>query len=134
MESAMQTVLKTVRKNGKSPKTIRVCDECKAPLIWTFAFAYKERYCLNCGASGGMLGTGEDVLATRELIFQKRLVDAIWGVIYGKKGLVPSDSQRTNCKKCRSSSEYHIKHLTKTQKKDNEVSRNYLEKLKGLFN
>lgn len=134
MESAIGEALKTKRRKTKYEKTIRVCDECSIPLIWTFAFAYKERYCLNCGASGGMLGTGKDVPATREIIFQKKLVDAVWGVIYSRKGLVPSSSQRTNCNKCKKSSEYHIKHLTKIEQEDNEIARNYLDQFKGFLN
>lgn len=99
-ESPLGEALKTVRKR-KTERTIRVCDRCATPLIWTFAFAYKERYCLNCGAVGGMMGTGRDVPATRELVFKENIVNAIWKVIYGKKGLMPSGVfARVGCKKC----------------------------------
>src|SRR3990167_4688782 len=94
IESALGEALKTISRQ-KMNKTIRVCDSCSIPLIWTFAFSYQERYCLNCGKGGGMLGTGQNIPATRELIFQEKIVNAVWGVIYKKKGLVPKSSQRT---------------------------------------
>lgn len=131
----MGEALKTLRKKSKKePKTIRVCDDCGVPLIWTFAFDYQERYCLNCGAMGGMLGTGEDVPATRELIFQQKLVNAVWNVIYGKKGMVSvSVVEKTGCKKCSESDEAHYNHLTKAEKEWDTIARAYLEKVKGLI-
>ena len=135
-ETPMGEALKTLRKRGKKePKTIRVCDECGVPLIWTFAFDYQERYCLNCGAMGGMLGTGEDVPATRELIFQQRLVNGVWGVIYKtKKGLVPVSAGRPDgCEKCRTEKGYHYNHLTKAEKEWDTIARAYLKKLRGFI-
>ena len=130
METPLGTVLKTMRR--KTEKTIRVCDHCGVPLIWTFAFDYKERYCLNCGASGGMMGTGTDKPATRELIFQKKIVNAVWKVLYGKKGLVPFSSGRTNCKKCTGNAR-HYDHLTKAEQEWDKIARSYLEKLQGFL-
>lgn len=115
-------------------KEERVCDNCGVPLIWTFAFDYCERFCLNCGSKGGMLGTGTDVPATREIIFQKKLVDAIWGVIYGKKGFMPSGKfGRSGCKKDNREGRYasscddHRQHLTKAEKEWDEIARKYLK-------
>jgi hypothetical protein len=126
MESPLSVVLKSKRR--KSKPEIRVCSDCGFPLIWTFAFDYCERYCVNCGSKGGMFGTGEDIPATRELIFQKKLVDAIWKVIYGKKGLVPTGGSRTNCKICNSnSSERHYYHMTKAEKEWDSIARKYLK-------
>lgn len=127
-ESAMGEVLKRRRKPNQ---TIRVCDNCGVPLIWTFAFDYQERYCLNCGAGGGMLGTGKDVLRTRELIFQKKIVDAIWKVIYDGKGLVPTGGRRDGCKKCEVENHYH--HLSKAEMEWDKIARDYLKKLQGIF-
>lgn len=131
-ESALGVALKAVRKPRRE-QTIRVCDDCGVPLIWTFAFDYRERYCLNCGAGGGMLGTGNDVPATIELRFQKKVVDAIWDVIYGNKGLVPTSSQRTKCKKCNEKKEAHYNHLTVAQKEWDTIARKYLDQFQGLF-
>jgi len=56
-------------------KTIKICsyhqDREKTPLIWTFAFNYKEYWCPACGATYGMLGAGEDVPLTK--ILENRL-------------------------------------------------------------
>ena len=113
--------------------TIRICS-CGTPLIWTFAFDGCERFCLNCSKIGGMLGTGDDVSATRELIFKKKLVDAIWGVIYGKKGLIPVSCQKAKCKKCMDTRERHYQHLTKAEKEWDEIARRYLDNFIGIFN
>jgi hypothetical protein len=125
-ESPMSVVLKSKRRKSK-PK-IRVCSNCGFPLIWTFAFDYQERYCLNCGNGGGMLGTGDNIPTTRELIFKKKLVDAIWKVIYGKKGLVPTSSQRNKCKICDNNrGERHYQHMSKSEKEWDKIARDYLK-------
>lgn len=116
----------------KKTKTIRVCDYCETPLIWTFAFDYCERYCINCGAKGGMMGTGKDVPATRDLIFKKRLVDAVWGAIYCQKGLRPVSSQRIGCDKC-SGSEPHSHHMSPDEREWNRIAREWLIRLQGAF-
>lgn len=114
-------------------KTIRVCDQCKAPMIWTFAFAYCERYCVNCGYSGGMLGTGKDVPETRELIFKKKLAEAVWKVIYGNKGLMPNcQFTRSNCEKCRTDDD-HRRHATAAEIQWNEIAKIHLESVKGIL-
>lgn len=133
-ESALGEALKVVSKKKRQKKTIRVCDYCKTPLIWTFAFPYAERFCINCGHTGGMLGTGTNVDATSELIFEEKLINAIWKVIYGKKGLMPSGSfGRTNCKKCGSSNN-HREHATKAELDGDRIARRWLEKIEGTFN
>lgn len=132
-ESPIGAVLKTMRKR-KEKREIRVCNECGVPLIWTFAFPYCERFCLNCGATGGMLGTGIDIPTTRELIFQKRLVDAIWKVIYSHKGLLPNGRfGRSGCKKDNGSCNDHRAHLSKTEIEWDEIARKYLERFEGVI-
>ena len=57
-----------------SKEKIKICSNhqhYRTPLIWTFAFPYKEYWCPYCGLTGGMFGTGEDVNQTLVLI--KRL-------------------------------------------------------------
>lgn len=53
-------------------KKIKVCSEHQAeqvtPLIWTFAFIGAEYWCPYCGNTSGMLGAGEDIDATPELV------------------------------------------------------------------
>lgn len=133
MESSLGAALKVATKIRNKKRTIRVCDDCDTPLIWTFAFPYAERFCINCGHTGGMLGTGKDVDATRDVVFKKKLVNALWKVIYGRKGLIPTGSQRTNCKKCTTSNEYHYNHLTKAEKECDSLAREWLKKLEGTF-
>lgn len=133
-ESALGEALKVVSKRKPSKPTIRVCDHCDTPLIWTFAFPYAERFCINCGHTGGMLGTGKNIPATRDVVFKKKLVDSLWKVIYGKKGLIPTGAQRTNCKRCSESSEYHTHHLTEAEKEWDLLARDWLKRLEGIFN
>ena len=133
-ETAMGEVLKVVNRPKKEEKMIRICDGCGVPLIWTFAFDYREWYCVNCGTGGGMLGTGKDVPATRELLFQQRLVEAVWGVIYRtKKGFVPKSAKKDGCKKCNDTNERHYEHLTKAGKEWDTIARAYLWKVRGFI-
>jgi len=45
--------------------TIKICSSYRhdeqVPLIWTFAFNYKEYWCPACGATYGMMGAGDNV-------------------------------------------------------------------------
>jgi hypothetical protein len=116
----------------KEIKTIRVCDDCGTPLIWTFVFDHCERYCLNCGAKGGMLGTGTDVPATRELRFQEKMVKKIWSVIYSNEGLEPISGWRVGCKKCETEKRHH-NHLSEAEKENDQIARDYLQRVKGIF-
>jgi len=135
METPLGEALKVTTRRKRQKKTIRVCDNCETPLIWTFAFPYCERYCLNCSAKGGMLGTGKDIEATQELVFKENLVNAIWKVIYGKKNtLMPSGSfGRSNCAKC-NGNHNHREHASKKEIEGDLLARKYLEKVQGLFN
>lgn len=125
----------------KKEKKIKVCSECEAPLIFTFAFDYCELYCLNCGAKGGMFGTGHEVDLTTELLFKKKLVDSLWRVIYRSGWYLPSGRfGKGGCKKDNkngrysSSCENHNEHLTEKEIEKNLVAREYLEKMKGILN
>lgn len=80
-----------------------------------------------------MLGTGKDIDATRDVVFKEKLVNALWKVIYGRKGLIPTDSQRNNCKRCTASNEYHRNHLTKAEKEWDTIAREWLKNLEGTF-
>lgn len=53
------------------PDTVKICsnhEERPTPLVWTFAFRGAEYWCPYCGRTEGMLGAGESVPATPELI------------------------------------------------------------------
>ncbi len=131
-ESPISVVLKSKRRKTKAE--IRVCDKCGVPLIWTFAFSYCESYCLNCGAKGGMLETGNDVPLTRELAFQNKIVQAIWKVIYGKKGFLPNGKFGiSNCKKDNGDCHNHRQHLTKAEEEYDEIARKYLKHFSNNF-
>lgn len=81
-----------------------------------------------------MFDGSEGKEATRELIFKKKLVDAIWDVIYGKKGYLPSGRfGRSGCEKCRTSNS-HRDHLTKSEIEWDEIARKYLSQVEGMFN
>ena len=51
---------------------IKVCRDHQeqevTPLIWTFAFRGAEYWCPFCGDSSGMMGAGENVESTPELV------------------------------------------------------------------
>lgn len=51
--------------------TIKICSnhsDYPVPLLWTFAFIGAEYWCPHCGYTGGMLGSGERVEPTPELL------------------------------------------------------------------
>jgi hypothetical protein len=81
-----------------------------------------------------MMGTGSDLKVTKELRFKKKLVDAIWKVLYGKKGLLPrSNYQRSGCKICKEKNEDHNHHISATEKEWNEIATKYLNQFIGIF-
>lgn len=56
--------------------TIKICsnhEEYQVPLLWTFAFRGAEFWCPFCGRSEGMLGAGEDVEETEDLIKRREI-------------------------------------------------------------
>lgn len=115
-------------------KEIRVCEECGTPLIWTFRWDYKERYCLNCGALGDMF-LGKNVELTKELKLKERIVNRIWKSLYGKTGdLLPISSgyQKSNCKKCQIEKSHSL-HLSKREIRNNKVAEKILNKMIGIF-
>ena len=97
-------------------KEIMVCNEHETPLIWTFAFAYAEYFCMAGNHAGGMLGTGHKVEATPELLELKALYNRRWGQL--KKHIVAGRFKRRDCEKCEGSTEDHNDHLT-----DDEIRR-----------
>ncbi len=56
--------------NCDEPKEIRICSnhDYQVPLIWTYAFNGSEFWCPYCGFNGGMMGSGDLVPETEELI------------------------------------------------------------------
>jgi hypothetical protein len=55
----------------EAPKTIKICSQhqdYQVPLIWTFAFIGAEYWCPHCGNTSGMMGAGESVPITPELV------------------------------------------------------------------
>lgn len=115
-------------------KTIKVCNTCGNPLIWTFCWAYKEYYCLNCDGHWGMLGAGKDVPETKELRKRDRQLNKLWKVIY--KQLIPRcDYKKTKgCIKCSSGARSHREHLTKREILSDKVATKILNSLEGMFN
>ena len=114
----------------KRNKKIKVCDTCGTPLIWTFHWAYKEYFCINCDAHWGMLGAGEDVNATPGLKEQTKRLYKLWRVL-GKYALPVSSFARTGCKKCQGCN--HWEHLSKKEKREDKIARKILEALQGCF-
>ena len=111
-------------------REIRVCDYCGVPLIWTFCWAYKERYCLNCGRMGGMLGMGTNVKLTPKLKYQYKVIYDVWKAIY--KNLTPrTDYSHDGCKKC--SGANHRRHLSKKEILKDKTATKILEKLAEGF-
>ncbi len=110
---------------------ISVCKNCGKPLIWTFAFAYKEYLCLNCGGREGALGTDE-VEETPELKYTLKLYQKMWKLIYGSGWFLPRSSyQLSGCKKCKEGNEYcnHNDHLSKKEIVKNKIATEIFEKL-----
>lgn len=117
-----------------SKKRISICH-CGTPLIWTFCFAGAEWFCINCGAKGGTFGIGKVVEASSELVFKKRLVDALWKAIYqNKKGMLPPGRfGREGCKKDGTTCNDHRAHLTDVERGWDAIARKYLKQVNGLF-
>jgi len=141
MESAISEAIKVMPPRKKREvREIRVCDECGVPMLWTFFIPYCERYCLNCGYAGGMLGTGRDVAASKERILQYKIVDAVFKVLRAKK-LPLGKFGRSNCKKDNKEGRYssscddHRAHLTKSEIEWDKIATKYLKHLnkKKLF-
>lgn len=81
-----------------------------------------------------MFDGNPDKEATRDIVFKKKLVDAIWRVIYSKKGYLPSGRfGKSKCEKCRSGSGSHRDHLTPAEIEWDKIAREHLKKFKGLF-
>lgn len=111
-------------------KEIRVCD-CGGPLIWTFLFDGAEYFCLNCHRSMGMLGAGRVVPLTVELKAQQKVAKDVFNSL--RNHLMGSGAyQRTDCKKCKNSSEYHPRHATKYELAKNDAAKRMLNVLKNF--
>lgn len=129
MKTPISKALETVSRKKQKP-TVRICG-CGTPLIWTFAFAYSERYCLNCGQPTPMFDGNNDVPLTKELQLKKKLVEVMWKVIYNKY-LPKGNFQQGDCKKCVGNA-YHNNHLTKGEVEYDKIASKLLEKVKGFL-
>jgi hypothetical protein len=120
-------------KNTKEEKKIRVCEYCGSPLIFTFRWAYKEYFCMNCGALGDIF-MGKDVVLTPELRLKKKIIDKTWNALYKTHLLLPiSRYKRRNCKLCDEGGE-HNEHLTKREIRNGKIAQKILNKMIGIFN
>ncbi len=111
-------------------KKIRVCDRCRKPIFWTFAFPGAEWYCPSCGASRDMF-FGKDADATPELLKLRKSLAIKWGQI--KYHLHTGGGRRKDCSKCspkKGDGEYHVRHLTPEETKKMEWARKRLEIIK----
>lgn len=129
MKTPLRKALETLSPRKEKP-TIRVCG-CGAPLIFTFAFAYRERYCLNCGGSTPMFDGNPDVPLTPELRAQDKVIHDVWKLIYNHF-LPRSRYKRRGCKKCEGSND-HNDHLSKAEIEKDKVATAILEKLNEGF-
>jgi hypothetical protein len=113
---------------------ISICENCGTPLIFTFRWAYKEKFCLNCGSLGDMF-MGETVDLTPELKLKYKIVNKIWKALYGKnKPLLPlSQYKRKGCKKCEDGGN-HNEHLNKKEIRNHKVAEKILKQLERVFN
>ena len=106
---------------------IKVCSNCQFPLLWTFLYDGAEYYCLNCQSSEGMMGAGDDVLATPELKAKYRVAKDVFGAL--RKHLLDGGRfKRATCKKCRVD-RYHGSHLTEKEIQQDKVADLFLDKL-----
>lgn len=125
MKSPLGEVLKIISKRKEKLK-INVCS-CGSPLVFTFAFAYKEYLCLECGNTYGMMGV-RSVEATPELKHKKKLYEKLWNIIYGVGGFFPrSPYTKIKCKKC--TADNHFNHVSKTEILKNKIATDIFEKL-----
>ncbi len=114
-------------------REIQVCEHCGTPLIWTFRWAYKEYFCMNCGALGDMF-MGKEVKITPELKLKSRVVHKIWNSLY-KTGFLLSVAlyKIDGCKKC-DAGQNHGDHLTKREIRNGKIAQRILDKMIGIFN
>lgn len=80
-------------------KPIACCPADGAPLIWTFAFAGKEWYCLECGRAYPMFGHARREDPTPELQERLAALTAEWDEHAGTKLITPR-AYRDGCAKC----------------------------------
>jgi len=121
-------------QNKIMKKSYRLCS-CWTPLIFTFAFPYKEWYCLNCWNAHEFLRAWREEKSDREIQMQWDLVHLIFNRI--RKDLQSPWCTHSNCKKCEWhwwTDKYHILHLTKMEKEKDIIARKYLEKFIWIFN
>lgn len=106
---------------------IRICGQCKTPLIWTFLWAYNERYCLNCGRPTPMFDGSSTLKLSTELRAQNRVIQDVWKAL--RTNLLPrSRYTRDKCVKCNTEGNHSL-HLTKREIARDKYATQILEKL-----
>jgi len=100
-------------------------------MIFTFAFAYKEYFCLNCHGKGEFLGGAVYVEETPELKAAFKVAYDVWKAIY-KHFLPRSQFGKSGCKKCKTSRD-HREHLTQSEIMRDKYATGILENTKGFF-
>ena len=109
---------------------MKVCNYCGLPLIWTFHWAYKEYFCINCDRHWGMLGAGKTVKETHELKIREKRFRKLWKAL--NHYLVPQGSYaRRGCDKCQGCN--HREHLSKKEIRENKIASKILKSLEGCF-
>lgn len=114
-------------------KSIQLCPDCGEPMVWTFIFPGSEWFCLNCKGDFPMFCWGEKIYDDDDRYKYYSIKQKIYKNIFKaiEKDYVPVGSYRKGCKKCFGEKrEYHIEHLTKTQKLKNDISREILDNIK----
>jgi hypothetical protein len=105
------------------------CPTCEAPLIFTFAFAHYEYYCLECGRKLDFL---EPVARTTtpELLARHAALQKEWDTHVSGK-LIDTGALRPGCVHC-SCGESHHAHATDAERGADVVARAWLvERMKA---
>lgn len=122
--------MKPIKQDNRE---ITICRDCGTPLLWTFRWAYKEYFCMNCGGTWGMMGAGISVEETPELKLKYRIVKRIWDSLYKGGLLLPvSRYTRKDCKKCEAGGD-HNDHLTKREIRNNKIGERLLKHYLQIF-
>ena len=114
-------------KKSKPVESIRVCEDCGNPLVWTFIHAGCEYYCPSCGAMGDMFMGNKIHYPRKALIEKAKRIKARFNRY--RKGLWSGGGRKRGCELC-DKGEYHLQHLTPEEKKAHEAGLRGLERMK----
>ena len=114
-------------KKSKPVESIRVCEGCENPLVWTFIHAGCEYYCPSCGAMGDMF-MGKDIHYPRKPLIEKaKRIKAQFSRY--RKHIISGGAMRDGCEKC-FKNEPHIHHATPEEMKAHQAGLRGLERMK----